>query len=440
MYKYTTFEVFPYEANLNIRCIKSNIVGPMVDVYKQSTSYSFIERQIGVGLSYFISCNTHYTQMTFECLSVNGNPVLIDTDLDIVDIKRTTRNGQEVITKFTLSNKTYYNDYKEEVKAGNLEATIEVPYIRLYCNDVQVRTLLFTYSGKNITLTNRFPELRVQPEVWGPADGGYVKQFPKYLKISWTKAEKQKILLGASNRGIFRIRQSVFRRGGGNPERKILLYNNSDGGTFNDSFTIEVPALRDSKGNEDNDIVLFQIEYNFVLMYSFPEKYYSSNYRTVRDTYLTYTPEGFMKYLSGRKFVQTEDNKPVIYKLRHYGPNAAFFRLGKFTDEEGFTWSNYYISACDSIQFGFTWCEARENQSGFMHYNDAFTSFTVKAKEDTPIYANPYHKSMKIGTLEKNKTAKIIYSQSFKADDDTERINYYYIEKKGWVQASKVTT
>ena len=415
-YKYYTFKLFPYDAVSNIKCTSSNMIGPAIDYYRNQLEYKFRNKEIGIGMSYFITCESHVSEMTFDCSAVNGNLVKIDTNLDVSDVKKVKKSGYKAITSFKLSNKTIFNTNKE-------------PYIYLYFNEVQIRTLLFTHSGSKEPM-NRFPSLKVEKDTWTL---GGVYKLPKYIKVSWTKEEKNTVVLSGRNVGWFHVRRSTYTKTG-KVSKKIIIANNADSGKYSSNTTITVPALQNS------NIVLYLIEYHFAWMGSEPEIYYSSNYRTVYDTYLTYSWEGFIRYERGRQFIETNNNLPKLYSIPYFGSEKCFYKLGKFDrEEDDFIFYNdkdsHYISACDSTKYDFTWCEARENETGFMHYGVNYSSWKAQAKKNAIIYQNPYEGSADIGTLKKDSTATVYYSQTFK--DKT----YYYIETaalKGWVKSTDV--
>lgn len=112
IYKHHNFELLPYDATLDIKCINSNKTNrKILDNVITSTDYSFTTNALGKGVSYFLESLTEPMTMTFKVEDGNGQLVSISTDLQLSNISTTNDmvTGNNKITQFTISNKNWFD-------------------------------------------------------------------------------------------------------------------------------------------------------------------------------------------------------------------------------------------------------------------------------------------------------------------------------------------
>ena len=162
--------IHPYGASLNIKCYNSSKQGKTIDVYTDSYNYTLKEDYIGKGLSYFIESSVQPMTMFYECESINGDLVEIETNLDTPMILGGTNLNnitERKITRFGISNNNWFNKNPEQIeipiskKINQVEIKLSYPY---YSNCTFKKNNSSISYSTNSNLTNsifRFDLTRV---------------------------------------------------------------------------------------------------------------------------------------------------------------------------------------------------------------------------------------------------------------------------------------
>ena len=152
IYRYHTFEIYPWGAILNLKCIEANkqvyTVGEDEGDYSTSTSYNLKYGYLGSGRSYFIESKEQPIIMKFENKfknnkSVNGDIVSISSNMTITtnETYKISGDNNNYIKKFTVDNTSWFD----------LPYPSQTTTIERISTSSQVQLLEEPYSGLSFT-------------------------------------------------------------------------------------------------------------------------------------------------------------------------------------------------------------------------------------------------------------------------------------------------
>lgn len=343
IYKFHSFEFLPYGASMKIECTSSN--KEVANIIRNGNIYSTTYGSLGKGKSFFIESKTQPISMTYTCTSTNGLLQSISTNLQYTVDETYSYDGVTYIKKFTINNENWFNEpylieevavtksgkqYVGTISTANRNKIIEdcmdvnkeqylpfivssskiyinvddynsttvnvrfaktKPFVRLCCNKVKIEARFVELGWPNnfgyITTDNTY----IYPAY--KKNGGQAK-FLRRPIISWSLPEKNQYYYGETDSQVGSNYYAVYAFYNDASHRIGQTQNHSD---KNISSTISAINTLSKPYYSIGYVANFGGSDTYVL---------TSNQYIQENNMVTYTDDGFIELVNGKKYVNTE--------------------------------------------------------------------------------------------------------------------------------------